>query len=156
MEEITLIFIVMKSLVRILIVASMPVILISCDPCYFERGNCADLFYFRVVDKVTQQDLVFTSSPVFQKDSVFLTTNRVGYTGSMSFTDSTRFMSRLSIPVDTFFLRFGANDVDTLLMKYDYVKVKCCKMASGYGKIQGIKFNGVLAKKAGDTFIFEK
>lgn len=145
----------MKNFIKIFF-ASLPVVIISCDPCYGERNNCADSFLFRVVDKVTQQDLVFSPAPVYQKDSVFLTTNRPGYSGPMSYRDSTKFMSALAIPVDTFFLRLSASDVDTLLMDYDYVRVKCCKIGSGYGKIKGIKFNGVPAKKAGDTFIFEK
>jgi hypothetical protein len=129
--------------------------LCSCDPC-LEMRSCADLFTFRIVDKVNQRDLVFDPNPAYNRDSVFLMTTLAGYAGPMSSNDGTKFQSRLVIPVDTFYLRLNSFDTDTLLVNYDYVKYKCCKSPRGYGKVIGIRYNGVNARKDGDTYIFEK
>ena len=118
--------------------------------------SCADTFFFRIVDKATQKDLVFDSNPIYSSDSVYLMTNLPQYPGHMSYHDSTRFQSNLDMPVDTFYLRLSSADTDTLLMTYNFVKNYCCKPSGKYGKIAGIKYNGVAARKAGDTYVFEK
>ncbi len=132
------------------------IVLVSCDPCYGERGVCADLFFFRVVDKTTGEDLVFRPLPVYSKDSVYLTTTLAGYYGAISSADTDKFISRLAIPVDTFYLRISINDNDTLLMSYDFRDTKCCNTKRGFGKLTSIKFNGINANKQGDVFLFPK
>lgn len=146
----------MKIFYKIIIIITLPFVFISCDPCMNERGVCADSFNFRIVDKVSGVDLVFSQNPVYSKDSVYLVTNLSGYQGSMSASDNNKFSSRLLIPVDTFYLRLNSTDTDTMLMSYDFVKTKCCKTAKGYGKVVGIKYNGAVANKLGDIFIFKK
>jgi hypothetical protein len=134
------------------------ILLSSCDPCLNER-TCSDIFSFKIVDKISKQDLVFGFTPVYRADSVFLTTKLPGYLGPMSYADSVKknFNSRLVIPVDTFFLKIGSGDIDTLSMTYEYVKSKCCNYTEkGYGQIRGIIFNGILATKEGDNYIFYK
>jgi len=46
--------------------------------------------------------------------------------------------------------------MDTLLMMYNYEKEPCCRIKPGYGKIVNIEYNGVIAIKQGDIFLFEK
>lgn len=146
----------MKNFYKIIIIIIFSFALISCDPCMNNRGVCADAFNFRIVDKTSGADLVFSQNPAYHKDSVYLITNLPGYLCAMSASESNKFTSRLLIPVDTFYLRLNSADTDTLLMSYDFVKTKCCKTAAGYGKVAGIKYNGVIANKEGDTFIFKK
>ena len=146
----------MDTLYKIIIIIVSAFVFISCDPCYGDRGVCAETFSFRIVDKVSGVDLVFNQVPIYHKDSVYLLTTLPGYQGAMSFNDNNKFISRLLIPVDTFYLHLNSADTDTLLMNYDFVKSKCCKTAEGYGKVVGIKYNGMTANKQGDTFIFEK
>jgi hypothetical protein len=146
----------MKTLIRILAITLLPFIIISCDPCLGEGDACADSFNFRVVNKVNGDDLVFGPNPVYRPDSVYLITTLPGYLGAMSSSDGTKFRSNLLIPLDTFYLHLNSADTDTLLMSYDFVKSRCCKSNRGYGKVTGIKYNGVAAKKKGDVFVFEK
>jgi hypothetical protein len=126
-----------------------------CNKCIDDDKGCADSFYFNVVDKITGQNLVFGSSPVYNADSVYLTTTRQGYLGKMSYAGNDKFQSTLLIPVDIFYLRFSATDTDTLMIQYNFVKDHCC--ASGqYGKVGSILYNGVEAEKVNDVFIFKK
>ncbi len=74
----------------------------SCDPCLSSR-SCADTFDFKIIDKSTGQDLVFGPAPIYDKDSVYLTTKLQGYGGPMSYPTNGKFTSSLLIPVDTFF-----------------------------------------------------
>ncbi len=141
--------------IKNLCLISLPLLFIHRDPCLSIR-TCADAFAFKVVDKLSQQDLVFGSPSLYSPDSVYLLTNLSGYTGKMSRVDNSEFISTLVIPADTFFLRLTSIDTDTLLISYDYVKTKCCNSLKGYGKIQSIKYNGINTFKEGHTFIFEK
>src|SRR4030088_2853562 len=145
----------MRTLIWIFIIILFP-FLTSCDPCLGVGNACADSFYFRIVDKVNHQDLVFGPGPVYQKDSVYLFTKLTGFLGAMSSIDSNKFMSNLLLPVDTFYLHLNSADTDTLLMNYDFRKSYCCKSGHGFGKITGINYNGLPASKQGDTFIFVK
>jgi hypothetical protein len=47
-------------------------------------------------------------------------------------------------------------DTDTLLMSYDFIKEKCCKDSRRYGKLLSITYNGIVAAKNGDTYLFKK
>ena len=134
------------------------IILSSCDPCVDNR-LCADVFSFKLIDKISKQDLVLGPGRVYSTDSVYLTTKLPGYSGSMSSYDSVnkRFQSRLSYPSDTFFLRVSFADTDTILVNYEYLKSKCCEYSlSGYGQIKNMQYNGTMAAKVGENYIFEK
>jgi hypothetical protein len=126
-----------------------------CNKCINNGDSCADSFDFNVVDKTTGQNLVFGSSPVYDADSVYLTTTLQGYLGKMSYAQNNKFQSALLIPVDVFYLRFSATDTDTLIMQYNFAKSNCC--ANGqYGRVRSIQYNGVEADKVNDVFIFKK
>ena len=147
----------MKKITLCLLTGLLFICIESCDPCLGTGYSCADPFSFRLIDKITQQDLVFSPTPVYPKDSVYLTTTLQGYTGPQSYTDSNKFNSMLLIPLDTFYLRISATDTDTLLMSYHFVKEKCCNYSSrGFGKLFSIKYNGVVAPKSGETYLFKK
>ncbi len=133
-------------------------ILSSCDPCVDNR-LCADVFSFKIIDKISKQDVVFGPAKIYSTDSVYLTTKLPGYSGSMSFYDSSnkRFQSRLYYPSDTFFLRMSFADNDTIIVNYEYIKSKCCEYSlSGYGQIKHMQYNGTMAAKLGENYIFEK
>lgn len=135
---------------------SLPLLFISCDPCLSMR-SCADTFSFKIVDRLSGQDLIFGTSPIYSSDSVYLLTNLQGYAGSFSRIDNNKFLSTLLIPTDTLFLRLTSTDTDTLFLSYDYVKNKCCNYSSrGYGKLQSIKFNQTIAIQEGQTYVFKK
>ena len=130
----------------------------SCDECLGTGfSDCADLFNFRLINRVNNQDLVFGRNSVYQKDSVYLFTTYPGYPGNhISYSDSSEFHSQFELPVDTLYLHLDSADTDTLFMKYKFKKSTCCRTGTGYGRITEIRFNGIVAKKQDDVFIFEK
>ncbi len=141
----------LKITLALILISAVP----YCNKCIDEGDSCADSFLFNVVDKASGQNLVFGSSAVYDSNSVYLVTNRPGYQGKMSYPNINRFKSALLIPVDTFYLRLSANDTDTLLMQYDFVKSKCC-VNEVYGRVSGIKYNGIITEKVNDIFILNK
>lgn len=126
-----------------------------CNKCINDGDSCSDSFSFNVADKANSKDLVFSSSQVYNKDSVYLLTTLPGYLGKMSFAEDDRFTSTLLIPVDTLYLRLSVSDTDTLLISYNFVKDKCCSNER-YGRISAIKYNGFIADKVADVFILRK
>jgi len=146
----------MKTLYKIFSIFIISTVIAQCDPCLGMLGDCAESFNFRIIDKATREDIVFGQNPTYNHDSVYLFTTLPGYTGRFSSVSNNKFSSFLSIPVDTFYLYLNSADTDTLLMKYDFVKSRCCKAGHGYGKILEIKLNGIVAKKQGDIFVLEK
>lgn len=126
-----------------------------CNKCIDNGDSCANSFSFNIVDNASSNNLVFGPSAIYNQDSVYLTTTLPGYSGKMSYPRNNRFESALLIPVEIFYLRFSASDTDTLLMKYDFVKSKCCPN-DRYGRVSEITFNGTRAQKEGDTFVFRK
>ncbi len=51
----------------------------GCDPCLGDRKLCTDIFSFKIVDKTTHKDLVFATNPVYNRDSIYLKTDLIGY-----------------------------------------------------------------------------
>jgi len=135
-----------------LIFAVLASIFTSCDPCAQTGRPCADVFSFRLVDKITEKDLVFSTVPTYQKDSVDLTSKRPGYLGSLSRTDGNKFTSTILLPI-YLFLRISSAEIDTLVLAYDFVKTKCCKSNEGFRKLQSIRFNGVVANRVGEIYV---
>ena len=147
----------MKTLTAILLMLMIYAATAHCDRCIGTGfGECAESFSFQIVNKITQQDLVFGQNSVYSPDSVYLFTTRQRYPGHRSSVDSNKFFCFLNIPVDTLYLYLTSADTDTLLITYGYVKAPCCRIAPGYGKILGIKYNGVTAKRQGDIFQLPK
>ncbi len=61
----------------------------TCNDCV--GGKCADEFSFRLIDKTTKQDFVFSPSAIYQTDSVYLTTHLQGYDDAMSRSETNHF-----------------------------------------------------------------
>ena len=146
----------MTKLFQLFTFALVASIFFGCDPCIGYNGTCADPFSFRLVDKTTQADLVFSATPTYQKDSVYLTIKPPGYPSVVSRIDIDKFTSTLLMPVDTFFLRISSTDTDTLLLNYNFSKSNCCSTSGGFGSLEGIKYNGVVANKNGEVYVFKK
>ena len=140
-----------KITLAIFLISAVP----YCNKCIDDGDSCADSFSFNIVNKANGQNLVFGTNSIYNSDSVYLVTTRPGYPGKMSFAEADKFKSALLIPVDTFYLRLSANDTDTLLMEYNYVKDKCCANER-YGRVFNISYNGIKADKVSDVFIFKK
>src|SRR6476620_2894679 len=147
----------MRKLFRIFLLIVFCGTAVKCDRCIGTGfSDCADSFSFRIVSKSTQEDLVFGPSPRYNRYSVFLFTTLSSVSGRFSSNDSIKFTSFLSTPVDTLYLYLNSADTDTLLMMYNYEKEPCCRTKPGHGKIVNIEYNGVIAIKQGDIFLFEK
>jgi hypothetical protein len=141
----------LKLIIAFFLVSAVP----YCSKCVDNGDSCADTFAFNIVDATSGNNLVFGSNPIYNQDSVYLTTTIPGYSGKMSHSLNGKFESALLIPVDTFFLRLSPNDTDTLIMKYDFVKSKCCTN-DRYGRVSEIFFNGSKVRKEGDIYILRK
>src|SRR5262245_55025494 len=101
----------MKALAVILLMLMIYPATVQCNRCIgLGFSECADSFSFRVIDKITQQDLVFGKNRVYNADSVYLFTARSSYPGRWSSVDSNKFFSLLTIPLDTFYLYLTAAD----------------------------------------------
>ena len=131
------------------------------DPCY--GRSCADVINFKLIDKATQQDLLFGVNPKYKIDSLQLNL-KPEYTlgvyanlaGRVYGNDGYLSIST-SIPEDdTTYLRLAYNDIDTLSIQYSFEENDCCSKFGGYGKIISIKFNGKTALKEGEYYKFEK
>ncbi len=131
------------------------------DKCW--GAPCADNINFQLIDKTTQQDIVFGINPKYKIDSMQLNLKadfRIGIheNGLATVTGDYRGLqtSTGKRPLDTAYLRLTYIDIDTLVISYTHEPKNCCKALGGYGKIISIKYNGQLAQKTGDYFKFEK
>jgi hypothetical protein len=139
----------------LLIVIAWSFSIYSCDEC-LDRGfmDCTTSFSFRVISQATREDLVFGPNPIYAWDSVYLFAT--AYSGRLSSVDSNKFTSRLTIPVDTFFLHFSQSEIDTLLLSYVYRKAPCCRYPAGYGSLTQIKIKGKALSTENGIFLIEK
>ena len=49
----------MKTLYKIFSIFIISTVIAQCDPCLGMLGDCAESFNFRIIDKATQEDIVF-------------------------------------------------------------------------------------------------
>jgi hypothetical protein len=148
----------------ILIVVSS---LTGCEsPCW--QAKCTDDVVFQLVDKATQQNLVFGAGKKYSNDSMQV--NKVpdfnlGNTGNLlayvaidnSKASPVSLILNTSKPlVSTAYLRLTYNDIDTLTIEYSYEETKCCKGSNMYGKPGSIKYNGFPAAVSNGIYKFEK
>jgi hypothetical protein len=138
----------LKLTIAFFLVSAVP----YCSKCVDNGDSCADTFAFNIVDATSGNNLVFGSNPIYNQDSVYLTTTIPGYSGKMSHSLNGKFESALLIPVDTFFLRLSPNDTDTLIMKYDFVKANVVQMTA---MAECLKFS-LTAQRSGrrETFTY--
>ena len=153
---------------KILIV--VPTIFIFCLFCFAVCEDkcwgrvCAEPISFKLLDKLTQQDLVFGTIPRYTIDSMQLNRSpdfTLGYHMNHLSNINTIGYNYLVISTgratpDTTYLRLAYNDIDTLIITYAYEQKDCCDNFGGYGKITSIKYNGVIATKDSLAYKFEK
>ena len=135
----------------------------TCESkCWGKR--CSDPINFKLVNKLTQQDLVSGANPKYHIDSMQL--NRLPDFNLGIY--NINFLSRVYgdinglststgvSSVDTSYLRLTSTDIDTLVISYLHEEKDCCGNFGGYGKIVSIKYNGQVAMKDGINYKFEK
>ena len=127
----------------------------TCNKCFDSDERCIDNFELELIDKNSGNNLIFGPTALYHPDSVYLTTNIPGYRANYSFFVNEKIQSTLLFPVDTFFLRLSAQDSDTLVMRYDYVKNDCCKNDQ-YGRIADIIYNGIKAEMINEVYLLRK
>jgi hypothetical protein len=126
------------------------------------KATCSDPIVFRLLDKATQQNLIFGTNSKYKLDSLQLNKRpdfRIGqYDNLLSEVscDSERLFTASGEYADTSYLRLTHTDIDTLVINYIRENNQCCVPYGGYGKIGLIKYNGKVAQKNGDIFKFEK
>jgi len=134
----------------------------TCESKCYDR-ICTDPINFKLIDKLTQEDMVFGAIPRYTVDSMQL--NKAP-DFSLGFTMN--FLGRVIgnyeglststgvFSVDTAYLRLTYNDIDTLVISYIREQSDCCNNYGGYGKIVSLKYNGLVAIKDGTNYKFEK
>ena len=136
----------------------------SCIPegkCW--KATCSDPIDFRLIDKATQQNLIFAVNSTYKLDSLQINKRpdfRIGYHEnflSQVVGDTTRLYPLVGLEYpDTLYLRLAYNDIDTLVIDFIRQRNECCTVYGGYGKIGAIKYNGKVAGKVGEIFRLEK
>jgi hypothetical protein len=122
-----------------LVILSLALLLYGCDTC--DRDDCfvpADPFKFRIIDKDSKEDLVFSENPRYQPDSIRLFYYQDGKKIELPLQDLTRedhygelsnqtlpYISAVAITKD-FYLQFSFQDVDTLLIDVRQIDFNCC------------------------------
>lgn len=151
-----------------LVILSLALLLSGCDTC--DRDNCivpADPFTFRIIDKNSKEDLVFSENPRYHLDSIrlfyyqdeeeiefpILDLTREDHYGELS-NQTLPYVSAIAITKD-FYLQFSFHDIDTLLIDVRQIDFNCCTVfqyAESY-------INGRVMKKSNDynpVFLIEK
>ena len=137
------------------------------NSCYIEDKcfsfSCTEQFNFQLIDTITRGDLVFGFNPLFKLDSMqlnkapdFILEMHYHFLGRVSGSPYGLTTSIGEFTVDTSYLRLTYNDIDTLIINFTRAANDCCTSAGGYGKIVSIRYNGKLAQKSGDNYLFEK
>jgi hypothetical protein len=136
--------------------------LAACEKKCWEV-NCADQLNFQLIDKSSQLDLVFGITPRYKLDSMqlnklpdFSLGHHQNFLGSIHGDSHGLYTSTGDHPVDTTYLCLTFNDIDTIIINYIYEVNRCCTSFKGYGKINGIRYNGKIAAKKGEFYKFEK
>ena len=151
-----------------LVILSLILLLSGCDTC--DRDDCfvpADPFTFRIVDKDSKEDLVFSENPRYHPDSIRLFYYQDGKEIELPLHDLTRedhygelsnqtlpYVSAVAITKD-FYLQFSFLDIDTLLIDVRQIDYNCCTVfqyAESY-------INGRVLMKSNDfnlVFLVEK
>ena len=151
-----------------LVILSLALLLYGCDTC--DRDDCfvpADPFTFRIVDKDSKEDLVFSEYPRYHTDSIRLFYYQDGKEIELPLQDLTRedhygelsnqtlpYVSAVAITKD-FYLQFSFQDIDTLLIDVRQIDFECCtafQYAQSY-------INGNILKRSQEdytVFLIEK
>ena len=121
------------------VLLSLALLLSGCDTC--DRDDCivpADPFTFRIIDKDSKADLVFSENPRYHLDSIRLFYYQDGDEIELPLRDLTREyhygeLSNQTLPYVSavaitkgFYLQFSFLDIDTLLIDVRQIDYNCC------------------------------
>jgi hypothetical protein len=158
----------MKLNIIIIAPLSLIVLLSGCDTC--DKSECVeppDPFKFRIIDKTSKEDLVFSEKPRYHPDTIRLfyyqdeeqidlplrkITNELHYN-----VFSNQLLPYVSAAenIKDFYLQLNYHDVDTLLIDVRQIDFECCTVfqyAQSY-------YNGHILKRSQDdytVFLIEK
>ena len=150
--------------VRILIASLFSVFIFSFSDCGQKcfGESCSDTINFKLIDKTTQNDLVFGPAPKYKLDSLQLNKDvdfnlgrHSNFIGTVS-GNWNRLQASTYAPIETMYLRLSYDDIDTINVQYQYIENDCCENVNGYGRIQSIFYNGQTAEKVDDNYRFIK
>jgi len=138
----------MKMRLRLPILLTSILFFSACDcfdPCRVDE-------VFTIVDKSTGKDLLFGVDAIY--DTHAITFTNANYPQPIPVAVDS---PRIYLPTgDTVYLRLNSVDIDTVVVKSSFSgsKSRCCP--NGYSKVDTIRYNGRLATKQGNKYIFEK
>ena len=149
-----------------LVIVSLFLLISGCDTCH--KDNCLeppDPFKFRVIDRVSREDLVFSILPRYHPDSIRLFYFQDEEKIDLPIRETTRengVLSNQTLPyvsaveiIKDFYLQFNYLDIDTLLIDVREIDFECCtafQYAQSY-------INGNLLKRSQEdytVFLIEK
>ena len=146
----------MKSIkaMRFFIITIGTLVLMQSCECVV-KPPCNGEFSFKVVDKISHEDLVFGPGSRYNPDSIkVLNTNDSIPTSFVQATQN-RLYCYINGPGDTLYLKLSATETDTLLLSFRTTKrTTCCP--SGGRDITQIRFNNLQTKQDSLAFVFEK
>lgn len=107
--------------------------ILACEPCVAVKCSYSmSFFHVSFLDKITQQDLYFGTSAVYDVDSLKIYSvqgeDSIFYSVSKNFVnnqDSVLSFQTLDA-VETLFVQFSASDIDTIHLSYVDQSSECC------------------------------
>ncbi len=114
--------------------------------------SCSQITGFTLIDRVSKNDLIFGSNPLYFKDSMGIKTNQIPYFTPVASMDS----ASLYLPdADTIYLRLNSFEVDTAIVSYSHTKADyCCH--NGHSSPTYLVFKGRRINIQGSKFLIEK
>ena len=149
-----------------LVIVNLFLLISGCDTCH--KDNCVvppDPFKFRVIDRISRVDLVFSILPRYHPDSIRLFYFQDEEKIDLPIRETSRengVLSNQTLPyisavgiVKDFYLQLSYDDIDTMLIDVKQIDFECCTVfqyAESY-------INGKILKRSQDdytVFLIEK
>jgi hypothetical protein len=135
-------------------------LLSGCNIC--DKDHCVEMpepFKFKIIDRDSNEDIVFTINPRYHRDSIRLfyfgtegeieiPLDTIGYDRHRVFSTQTLpLISAIEFRKD-FYLQLSFNDIDTLLIDVKQIDLECCTVF----QYAGSYINGQLFNKSRDDY----
>ena len=149
-----------------LVSVSLFLLISGCDTCH--KDNCVvppDPFKFRVIDRISREDLVFSILPRYHPDSIRLFYYQDEVKIDLPIRETNRkygVLSNQTLPyvsaveiIKDFYIQFNYLDIDTLMIDVRQIDFECC-MAFQYAQSY---INGNILKRSQEdytVFLIEK
>ena len=139
--------------ILILTLVNFFILLHSCE-CVV-KPNCNGDFRFKILDKITGQNLVQGPGAKYSLDSIKILPGRDTIPPAFVYAVENILICSLNGPGDTLYLRLNASDTDTLLLSFEHIRRSlCCQ--SGSRAVTGVNFNGIQTRQDSLAFILQK